>query len=103
MAVLSQIRLPVRKPAKLPKVTVVGMLERQQNKLLEYLEGMADFNFVDKNRRSNVIPDGQDFVILMADFISHAIYAQAKKADCGQLIVHYGGVGKLAMKLSGLL
>ena len=89
--------------AKLPKVTVIGMLDRQQNKLLEYLEGKADFNFVDKNRRSNFIPDGQDFVILMADFISHAIFTQAKNSNCGQLIVHYGGVVKLAMKMLTLL
>jgi len=88
---------------KLPKITVVGMLPIQQQKLLEQLQGLADFNFVDKNRRSKVIPDGQDYVILMGSFISHAIFAQAKKVNCGKLIVHYGGIGKLAIKMAKML
>lgn len=88
---------------KKPKITVVGMLPIQQQKLLERLEGLAIFNFVDKNRKSNVIPDGQDFVVLMGSFISHAIFAQAKKKGCGKLIVHHGGIEKLALKLAEIL
>jgi hypothetical protein len=89
--------------AKKPKITVVGMLPIQQQKLLNRLRGLASFNFVDKNRKSNVIPNGQDFVVLMGSFVSHAIFMQAKVSGCGKLIVHHGGVEKLALKLAEIL
>jgi len=100
------IPMPRPTPSKLPKVTIVGLLGNQQIKVEERLEGRANFNFVDKNRRVDAIPSGQDIVLLAANFISHALHAAAKKAVDGtttRLIIHHGGVDMLVRKLDSLL
>lgn len=91
---------------RLPKVTIVGLLGVQQVKVAERLEGRANFNFVDKNRRVDAIPVGQDVVLLAASFISHSMSAAAKKAVVGtstRLVIHHGGVTAMVRKLDGIL
>lgn len=91
---------------RLPKVTVVGLLANQQAKVKERLEGRANFNFVDKNRKADAIPADQDVILLAANFISHAMQDAAKKRVQGtntRLVVHHGGVDMLVRKLDSLL
>jgi hypothetical protein len=88
---------------KKTKIAVIGMLPNQQQNLLERLSSLASFNFIDKNRKSKIDLDGQDFVIIMANFVSHSIVCQAKNSGCGKLIVHYGGIEKLISKLNEIL
>jgi len=98
--------IPRPTPSKLPKVTIVGLLGNQQIKVEERLAGRANFNFVDKNRRVDAIPIGQDVVLLAANFISHALHSAAKKAVDGtntKLIIHHGGVDMLVRKLDSIL
>lgn len=93
-------------PTRLPKVTVVGLLANQQAKVQERLSGRANFNFVDKNRKADAIPENQDVIVLAANFISHAMQEAAKKRVNGtatKLVVHHGGVDMLVRKLDALL
>lgn len=100
--------MPMPRPigSKLPKVTVVGLLSNQQAKVEERLSGRANFNFVDKNRKADGIPENQDVILLAANFISHAMQEAAKKRVNGtatRLIVHHGGVDMLVRKLDAIL
>ena len=100
--------IPMPRPitGKLPKVTVVGLLPNQQAKVEERLSGRANFNFVDKNRKADGIPENQDVILLAANFISHAMQEAAKKRVSGtatKLIVHHGGVDMLVRKLDAIL
>lgn len=100
--------IPMPRPigSKLPKVTVVGLLANQQAKVEERLSGRANFNFVDKNRKADGIPEGQDVILLAANFISHAMQSAAKKRVSGtttKLVVHHGGVDMLVRKLDDIL
>lgn len=97
-----------RVKSRVPKVTVVGLLANQQAKVEEALKGRANFNFVDKNRKpdSTAIPDGQDFVVLAANFITHSMQEAAKKKLKGsdtKLIVHHGGIETMVRKLEAAL
>lgn len=101
--------IPMPKPkTRLPKVTVVGLLANQQAKVQEGLEGRAVFNFLDKNRKpdASAIPDGQDIVVLAANFITHSMQEAAKKKIKGtdtRLIVHHGGLETMIRKLDEIL
>jgi hypothetical protein len=90
----------------LPKVTIVGLLGNQQTLIQKKLEGRANFNFVDKNRKVNPISSEQDIVVLVASFISHAVFLSAKKTIENtnvKLVVHYGGTDMLVRKLDEIL
>lgn len=101
--------IPTPRPkTRLPKVTVVGLLPNQQAKIQSALDSRAAFNFLDKNRKpdASAIPDGQDVVILAANFITHSMQEAAKKKTKGtetRLIVHHGGVETMIRKLDEVL
>lgn len=98
--------MPMPGTTKLPRVTVVGLLPEQQNKVESKLRGRANFNFVDKNRKADAIPDNQDFVVLAANFINHAVQEQAKKKASGtacRIIIHHGGIQTMVKKLQAVL
>lgn len=85
----------------LPRVTVLGLLPKQQNQIDNRFKDRAIMNFVDKNRGDNAIPDGQDVIALAANFSSHSMQDQAKsKLGSGtKLIIHHGGVAQLIKKI----
>ncbi len=68
--------MPVPRPIttpKLAKVTVLGLLPEQARVVESRLKGRASFTFVDKNRNTaDSIPNGQDIIVLAANFISHS-------------------------------
>ena len=91
---------------KLPKVTVIGFMKKQQNAIYEKLKGRANFNFVDKNRKVKVVSSNQDIVCLAVSFLSHAVYFSVKRQIEGtgaMLVTHHGGVDILIQKLNNLL
>lgn len=100
---------PIPHKPRLPRVTVLGLLPEQAKAVESKLKGRAYFNFVDKNRDSQrgaeVIPKGQDIIVLAAKFISHSMQDQAKRHadDSTRVIVHHGGTDMMARKLDELL
>jgi hypothetical protein len=102
----SKPKLSMPTPKVLKKVTVVGLLPDQARNLEEKLAGLAELNFIDKNRRSpTAIPPVQDILVLAAEFVSVPMKIEAKKrAENGtQVILHRGGVGLMAQKLKEIL
>lgn len=96
---------PVVRARRQPKVTILGMLPGQTQVVQQKLGNKADLNFVDKKRKSDVIPDNQDIIVLWTNFMSHVLFDHAKKAkDKGaHLIYHEGGVEKMIEKIDAAL
>lgn len=105
----SKPTMPMPRPQvqRLPRISVVGLLPDQQNKVEAKLRGRAQFNFVSKNRQdAAAVPDNQDIVLLAANFISHGIQNGIKNRISGtntKLVVHHGGIDLLVKKLENLL
>lgn len=89
------------------RVTVIGLLGEQQKIVESKLKGRALFNFVDKNHRTaDSIPNGQDIIVLAANFISHSTQDQAKKKAAGthtKVVIHHGGIDMMVRKLDEML
>jgi hypothetical protein len=88
-----------------PKVTVIGMKPNQINETRRKLGEKAVFNFVDKNRSTDYIPEGTDIVGVMANFVSHADQNHAInhcKTRCKEAIriIHKGGVKRMCILLN---
>ena len=89
----------------LPKVMVVGLLNDQKNHVYNSLSKRCNISFVDKERTANLPVSDKDVVVLMADFISHAIQNQVKGriTNGTKLVLHHGGVSKLIERIGGML
>jgi len=96
---------PVARARRQPKVTILGMLPGQTQVVQQKLGNKADLNFVDKKRKSDVIPDNQDIIVLWTNFMSHVLFDHAKKAKekGAHLIYHEGGVEKMIEKIDAAL
>jgi hypothetical protein len=106
----SQLSIPsatAPKPTAV-KITVVGLLSIQQQELSRAFNGKVAFRFVDKNRKPepSAIPDGQDVIILAANFISHAMQDAAKIKASGtktRIVVVHGAVSAIRAKVQEIV
>jgi hypothetical protein len=84
-----------------PKVTIIGLKGDQEQRVLQELGNRCDFTFIESDAKSKSIPDGQDVIVLWANFTSHCFQSKAKakakaKATNGtRLITHHGGLGEM--------
>lgn len=97
------VRPSVVKP-RLPKVAIVGLLPVQQQAIAKALDNKIALTFIDKNRKDGgAIPNHQDGIVVMANFVSHPIQNNVKNKIEGtktQLIIHHGGTSELINKLN---
>ena len=93
------------KPRK-PRVTVLGMKPGQTHVVRSALGDRADFNFVDKNRKSKLVNQSTDVCVLWARFSSHAMQEQVKKQlpeGASLIIIPRGGTERMIEELDKVL
>ena len=96
---------PIAVVGRKPRVTVVGMIADQPISLESRLAGRAQFTFTDKDQSKVSVANTADIVVFWAKFCSHKMQNQIKNtlpSSC-RLIVHHGGVKKLAETLDAML
>lgn len=79
-----------------PKVTIIGLKGDQENKVSQKL-GNYNLTFIESEAKSKSIPDGQDVIVLWANFTSHCHQSKAKAQAINgtKLITHFGGTDKM--------
>jgi hypothetical protein len=100
------VAAPKKDEAKLPRVTVVGLLPDQCNVVEARFKDQVRFHFVDKHRNVDSLPQHQDVVVLACNFISHSVQDQAKQQLSGsktRLVPVHGGVTTIIKKIQEAL
>lgn len=87
----------------LDKITIIGLLPMQANKVKELYADKADLRFISVDTQTSKVQstaESSSQIILMTKFIPHEIQTALKKHD---LVFCNGGVSSLKVKLDELL
>jgi hypothetical protein len=98
---------PKVRSIKLPKITIIGLLTKQERIFEKKLGKRAQLCFVDKdkNRTGEIVPKQQDLVFLMANFISHTLSDQVKNKvkDDTKIEIFHGGISEAVIAIEKYL